>query len=179
MIVRNVSISCPAKDAETLLGNDFLSNSDQILRAQGSVLRAHWSQILGHSARGMFQQGTGNREQKQVNNLYFNPLTNKQLLDKTDQGPPNESISLHLKHSLIGYTIDITSTIYYIILSGLYIDSPCYQGKYRIDEIEAKQKAQVGHGVPKSCKITDAGILGYGLRQTFAYVQSPLPSPPS
>lgn len=71
------------------------------------------------------------------------------MLDKTDQGPPNESISLHLKHSLIGYKTDIRSTIYYIILSGLYIDSPCSQGTYRIDETKAKQKAQVGHGGAK------------------------------
>ena len=41
------------------------------------------------------------------------------------------------------------STIYYIILSGLYIDSPCYQGTYRIDETKAKPKST---GRPWGCQ---------------------------
>jgi len=40
-------------------------------------------------------------------------------------------------------------TIYYIKLSGLYIDSPCYQGTYRIDEIKAKPKST---GRPWGCQ---------------------------
>ena len=55
MIVRNVGISCPAKDAETLLGNDFWSNSNQILRAQGS-------ELTGLRSRGTQQEGCFSRE---------------------------------------------------------------------------------------------------------------------
>ena len=66
MVLRNVGISYSAKDADTLLGNYFWNNSNQTLRDQASGLRAPWSQNLGHSARGMFQQvgrmGTGSRD---------------------------------------------------------------------------------------------------------------------
>lgn len=63
MIVRNVSISCPAKDAETLLGNDFLSNSDQILRAQGSGLSAQSSLVSDPGALGKRDVSAGNWKQ--------------------------------------------------------------------------------------------------------------------
>lgn len=36
--MRNVGISYPAKDADTLLGNYFWKNSNQILRAQSSLV---------------------------------------------------------------------------------------------------------------------------------------------
>lgn len=56
---------------------------------------------------------------------------------------------------------------------------PCPQATYNGKKSKSKTKGTGRPWVPKSCEIMDAGILGCELRWTFAYVPSPVPSPPS
>lgn len=47
MVISNVGISYLAKDADTILGNYFKNNSNQVLRAQSSLVSDN---VLGHLA---------------------------------------------------------------------------------------------------------------------------------